>query len=71
MKARNEFASDQEYRDYLTIYFAGQAMPGLLCLPHGPDEDPAKYTVEHIAEISVESAAALVKAVEKHIGERA
>ena len=30
MKSRNEFTTNEEYNEYLRIYFAGLAMQGLL-----------------------------------------
>ena len=33
MKARNEFTTNEEYNEYLRIYFAGLAMQGLLANP--------------------------------------
>mgnify|MGYP000603184561 CR=1 FL=1 len=33
MKSRNEFTTNEEYNEYLRIYFAGLAMQGLLANP--------------------------------------
>ena len=33
MKTRNEFTTNEEYNEYLRIYFAGLAMQGLLANP--------------------------------------
>ena len=33
MKARNEFTTNEEYNEYLRIYFTGLAMQGLLANP--------------------------------------
>lgn len=34
MKARYEFGSDDEYRAYLRVYFAGCALRGILANPY-------------------------------------
>ena len=33
MKSRNEFTTNEEYNEYLRIYFSGLAMQGLLANP--------------------------------------
>ena len=47
MKSRNEFTTNEEYNEYLRIYFAGLAMQGLLASNSG---QTAKYIVKKAIE---------------------
>lgn len=44
MKSRNEFTTNEEYNEYLRIYFAGLAMQGLLANCNGGMTSGGSYT---------------------------
>ena len=48
MKSRNEFTTNEEYNEYLRIYFAGLAMQGILA-----NSGLNNIKEESVAEISV------------------
>ncbi|HKX84586.1 MAG TPA: hypothetical protein VJL58_10240 [Pyrinomonadaceae bacterium] len=67
MKANYEFDMvftpdhvDSAYRKYLTGYYAGRAMQGLLALPHDGGVEPHTVSTEELAKIAVDQAEALV-----------
>lgn len=67
MKSRNEFPTDESYRQYLKTYFAAKAMHGLLAQAH--DEHPQTYDMEKwnyevIAKCSIKAADELLKQLE-------
>lgn len=59
MKARHEFNTDHEYRDYLLAYFAGQVISA-----------GKNGGYQMIAEIAVQQANALIGALEAFIPEK-
>ena len=64
MKSRNEFTTNEEYNEYLRIYFAGLAMQGLIAGRWAcPDNVPNE--VETIVEQAVIHADRLLKKLEK------
>ena len=64
MKSRNEFTTNEEYNEYLRIYFAGLAMQGLLALPDKGTYSSFDEAIERICEISVKFADELLKQLE-------
>lgn len=65
MKSLNDFDNSRVYEEYLRRYYAGQALNGLLSLPH--DSDDGEFTPQAIAEDAVEMADALVKEIFRNI----
>ena len=64
MKSRNEFTTNEEYNEYLRIYFAGLAMQGLLALPDKGTYGSFDEAIERICEVSVKFADELLKQLE-------
>ena len=64
MKSRNEFTTNEEYNEYLRIYFSGLAMQGLLALPDKGTYGSFDEAIERICEISVKFADELLKQLE-------
>lgn len=56
MKAKHEFKTIVEYKEYLRIYFAAMALQGMMA-------NNAKDTIEVFAKVSVEIADALINAL--------
>ena len=57
MKSRNEFTTNEEYNEYLRIYFAGLAIQGLLASNSG-------QTTKYLVKKAIESADELLKQLE-------
>ena len=64
MKSRNEFTTNEEYNEYLRIYFSGLAMQGLLALPDKGTYGSFDEAIERICEVSVKFADELLKQLE-------
>ena len=64
MKSRNEFTTNEEYNEYLRIYFAGLAMQGLLALPDKGTYNSFDEAIERICEVSIKFADELLKQLE-------
>ena len=62
MKARFEFHSEKEYKEYLKTYFAAMAMQGICA--SGANDFNTDH-VQQIAEIAVKQADALLTALDK------
>ena len=65
MKSRNEFTTNEEYNEYLRIYFAGLALQGLLALPDKGIYSSFDEAIERICEVSVKFADELLKQLEE------
>ena len=65
MKLRNEFTTNEEYNEYLRIYFAGLAMQGLLALPDKGTFGSFDEAIEWVCEVSVKFADELLKQLEE------
>ena len=65
MKSRNEFTTNEEYNEYLRIYFAGLAMQGLLALPDKGTFASFDEAIEWMCEVSVKFADELLKQLEE------
>ena len=65
MKSRNEFTTNEEYNEYLRIYFTGLAMQGLLALPDKGTFGSFDEAIEWICEFSVKFADELLKQLEE------
>ena len=64
MKSRNEFTTNEEYNEYLRIYFAGLALQGIIA---GRKDELYKIkdeTIKIYVELSIKSAAELLKQLE-------
>ena len=59
MKSRNEFTTNEEYNEYLRIYFAGLAMQGMIA-----NTDTYVQDKSVIAKLSIEHADELLKQLE-------
>ena len=64
MKSRNEFTTNEEYNEYLRIYFTGLAMQGLLALPDKGTYNSFDEAIERICELSIKFADELLKQLE-------
>ena len=64
MKSINEFITNEEYNEYLRIYFAGLALQGLLALPDKGTYGSFDEAIERICEVSVKFADELLKQLE-------
>ena len=64
MKSRNEFTTNEEYNEYLRIYFAGLAMQGLLALTDKGTYSSLDEGIERLCEFSVKFADELLKQLE-------
>ena len=64
MKSRNEFTTNEEYNEYLRIYFAGLAIQGLLSLPDKGTFGSFDEAIEWMCEVSVKFADELLKQLE-------
>ena len=64
MKSRNEFTTNEEYNEYLRIYFAGLAMQGLLALPYKGTYSSLDEGIERICKFSIKFADELLKQLE-------
>ena len=65
MKSRNEFTTNEEYNEYLRIYFAGLALQGIIA---GRKDELYKIkdeTIKIYVELSIKSADELLKQLEK------
>jgi len=63
MKQRTEFGTENQYREYLKMYYAGLAMQGLMSRkipPNWKDQGIKKSWVEWVAELSCEMADELI-----------
>jgi len=49
MKARHNFKTDEDYKKYLRIYFAGLAMQSILTARRMQDEEIEKYNGRTVA----------------------
>ena len=65
MKLRNEFTTNEEYNEYLRIYFAGLAMQGLLALPDKGTFGSFDEAIEWVCKVSVKFADELLKQLEE------
>lgn len=62
MKSRNEFTTNEEYNEYLRIYFAGLAMQGFISSPNTYETDGKEIrTQTEIAIFAVDMADELLK----------
>ena len=64
MKSRNEFTTNEEYNEYLRIYFAGLALQGIIA---GRKDELYKIkdeTIKIYVELSIKSADELLKQLE-------
>ena len=64
MKSRNEFTTNEEYNEYLRIYFAGLALQGIIA---GRKDELYKIkdgTIKIYVELSIKSADELLKRLE-------
>lgn len=59
MKSRNEFTTNEEYNEYLRIYFTGLAMQGMIA-----NTDTYVQDKSVIAKLSIEHADELLKQLE-------
>ena len=66
MKSRNEFTTNEEYNEYLRIYFAGLAMQGLLANCNGGMTSGGNhvFSPNGISELAVLHADELLKQLE-------
>ena len=65
MKSRNEFTTNEEYNEYLRIYFAGLALQGIIA---GRKDELYKIkdeTIKIYVELSIKSADELLKQLEE------
>ena len=62
MKSRNEFTTNEEYNEYLRIYFAGLAMQGILS--NRWSMEFGNYNEEEKAEMAIRQAEELLKQLE-------
>ena len=65
MKSRNEFTTNEEYNEYLRIYFAGLAMQGIIA---GRKDELYKIkdeTIKIYVKLSIKSADELLKQLEE------
>jgi hypothetical protein len=63
MKARHEFKHDEEYNDYLRVYFSAKAIQGIVSTMS--DNSLTDLAIETIAKESVKLAAALIAELNK------
>ncbi len=62
MKSRNEFTTNEEYNEYLRIYFAGLVMQGFISSPNTYETDGKEIrTQTEIAIFAVDMADELLK----------
>ena len=66
MKSRNEFTTNEEYNEYLRIYFAGLAMKGLLANCNGGMTSGGShvFSPDGISKLAVLHADELLKQLE-------
>ena len=66
MKSRNEFTTNEEYNEYLRIYFAGLAMQGMLANPNGVMTESGMWwhSPDEFARLSIICADELLKQLE-------
>ena len=66
MKSRNEFTTNEEYNEYLRIYFAGLAMQGLLANSYGgmTSGGSRTFSPNEISKLAVIHAEELLKQLE-------
>ena len=66
MKSRNEFTTNEEYNEYLRIYFAGLAMQGLLANSYGgmTSGGSRTFSPNEISKLAVLHADELLKQLE-------
>ena len=66
MKSRNEFTTNEEYNEYLRIYFVGLAMQGLLANCNGGMTSGGNhvFSPNGISELAVLHADELLKQLE-------
>ena len=66
MKSRNEFTTNEEYNEYLRIYFTGLAMQGLLANCNGGMTSGGNhvFSPNGISELAVLHADELLKQLE-------
>ena len=66
MKSRNEFTTNEEFNEYLRIYFAGLAMQGLLANCNGGMTSGGShvFSPDGISELAVLHADELLKQLE-------
>ena len=66
MKSRNEFTTNEEYNEYIRIYFAGLAMQGLLANCNGgmTSGGSRTFSPNEISKLAVLHADELLKQLE-------
>ena len=66
MKSRNEFTTNEEYNEYLRIYFSGLAMQGLLANCNGgmTSGGSRTFSPNEISKLAVIHAEELLKQLE-------
>lgn len=65
MKARHEFKTDQQYREYLKTYFSAMAMQGLTSLQNKGTFPSMEDAYKKLAHNSANYADALLKELEQ------
>ena len=64
MKSRNEFTTNEEYNEYLRIYFAGLAMQGLMS-SFTENAENGFYGTKEVVSTAIEYADELLKQLEE------
>lgn len=63
MKARHEFSTDQEYKDYLKVYISALAMQGLLAAVEYSTNESYQASLKGLPVEAVEYTDGLLKAL--------